>query len=141
MFSKSCKNAIRAVLYLAIHSDEDRKLGVDSIATELGVSRHFLAKTLQLLAKADFISSARGPNGGFYLNAANRRSNLLSIIRYMDGPESVSECVLGLPNCSNDNPCPFHVHVKKFRDGLNQFLFMQSIEEAAKRISQEDLRF
>ena len=141
MFSTSCKNAIRAVLYLAIHSDKDHKLGVDELASALGVSRHFLAKTLQLLAKGNFLSSARGPNGGFFLSESNRNLNLLSIIQYIDGPESVRKCVLGLENCSNDNPCPFHEHVKKFRDGLDQFLQEQTIEEAARKVSLEELRF
>ena len=105
------------------------------------MSRHFLAKTLQLLAKGGFISSTRGPGGGFYLNANNRKQNLLSIIQFIDGPEANSECVLGLENCSNDNPCPFHTHVKEFRQGLDHFLQDQSIEEAARKVNLEDLRF
>ncbi len=141
MFSASCKNAIRAVLYLAIHSDQDQKLGVDEIAQALDVSRHFLAKILQLLSKGNLISSSKGPNGGFYLTEANKKLNLLRVIRHIDGPEANSQCVLGLENCSNDHPCPFHEHVKKFRNGLDQFLQNQSIEEAARKVSLEDLRF
>jgi len=141
MFSTSCKNAIRAVLYLAIHSEEGNKLSVDDIATSLEVSRHFLAKVLQQLAKGDLVSSTRGPNGGFYLSEANRNQNLLSIIRFMDGPQTDTKCVLGLENCSNDHPCPFHHHVKKFRNGLDQFLQNQTIGEAAREVSLEELRF
>ncbi len=141
MFSTSCKNAIRAVLFLAINSDETNKFGVDDLANALDVSRHFLAKTLQLLAKNGLISSTRGPKGGFYLSSQNRKNNLLDVIEFIDGPEANRMCVLGLQNCSNDNPCPFHAHVKKFRSSLDQFLQDQTIEEAAQQVSLADFRF
>ncbi|MBK8501843.1 MAG: Rrf2 family transcriptional regulator [Saprospiraceae bacterium] len=141
MFSNACKNAIRAVLYLAIHSGDDCKLTTIDLANALDVSHHFLAKTLQQLTKNGLISSARGPNGGFYLSEENRNLNLLSIIALIDGAGSINECVLGLPKCSSDNPCPFHTHVSKFREGLDHFLLANSIGEAAKRVRDEDLRF
>lgn len=141
MFSNACKNAIRAVLYLAIHSDDGHKLSTLELANALEVSHHFLAKTLQQLTKKGLISSSRGPNGGFYLSNDNKNLNLLSIITLIDGSESIHECVLGLPKCSNDNPCPFHAHVTKFRDGLDYFLLANSIGDAAQRVLEEELRF
>ena len=71
MFSKSCKYGIRAVLYLAVHSTNEKRLGVTEIASELDVPKHFLAKILQQLAKENLISSTKGPTGGFFLNAKN----------------------------------------------------------------------
>ena len=141
MFSASCRNAIRAVIYLAIHSDEENKLGVEDIASALDISRHFLAKSLQLLAKNDFVSSIRGPKGGFFLSEENRRAKLLSIISCMDGPQIVDKCVLGLSDCSNDNPCPFHMHMSEFRSGLNEFLLGQTIGEVASKIENDKIRF
>jgi Rrf2 family iron-sulfur cluster assembly transcriptional regulator len=46
MFLKSCKYGIRAVLYLAIHTKNGEKIGVNDIAEELNVPKHFLAKIL-----------------------------------------------------------------------------------------------
>lgn len=141
MFSNSCKNAIRATLYLARNSDENKKHGVDEIAKALNISRHFLAKSLQQLSKNNIISSIRGPNGGFYLSETNKKLKLISVISCIDGLEIIDQCVLGLANCSNDNPCPFHEHVRAFRDDLNKLLQNQTIEEVARKIDLKDLRF
>ena len=51
MLSKSCEYAIRAVLYLSIHSDEDKKIGIKIIAEELKIPGQFLNKILQKLVK------------------------------------------------------------------------------------------
>ena len=75
MFSKSCKYGIRAVLYLAVHSSLQKRLGVTEIASELEIPKHFLAKILQQLAKENLISSTKGPSGGFFLSKKNRESN------------------------------------------------------------------
>lgn len=141
MFSNSCRNAIRATLYLARNSDGNRKFSVDDIAKELDISRHFLAKSLQQLSKQNIISSIRGPNGGFYLSRENKKSNLLAVISCIDGTEVLDQCVLGLPNCSNENPCPFHENVRRFRDDLNIMLENENIEDIARKIDLNDLRF
>lgn len=141
MFSNSCRNAIRATLYLARNSDESNKFSIDDIAKELDISRHFLAKSLQQLSKKSIISSVRGPNGGFYLSKGNKKLNLLAVISCIDGTDVLDQCVLGLPNCSNDNPCPFHEHVRKFRDDLKKLLENENVEEIARKIDLNDLRF
>ncbi len=141
MFSNSCQNAIRAVIYLSIHASEEKKLGIEEISEALDVSRHFLAKTLQNLGKNGFVSSTRGPNGGFYLDDENQNLNLLSLITHVDGPRASQGCVLGLAQCSSENPCPFHEHVNEFRNNLDHALLKQSIAEAAKQIGEKNLRF
>ena len=67
MLSKACQYAIRAALYLAIHSSETQKVGVKEMASSLEIPQHFLGKTLQQLARYHLISSVKGPNGGLYL--------------------------------------------------------------------------
>lgn len=138
MFSKSCKYAIRAVLYLALNSDENKKIGVEEIAKQIDVPRHFLAKTLQLLTKRNIISSAKGPNGGFYLNEKNRKSNLYEVIEIVDGNDAFISCVLGVKECSNSNPCPYHHLVIASRNKLERTLKNETIEQTAKKIKKNN---
>ncbi len=140
MFSKSCKYAIRAVLHLAIYASKERKLGVDELASELDVPRHFLAKILQQLSRYNLISSLKGRNGGFYLTEEDKKSNLLSVIDCIDGPGIFSNCVLGLPDCSDANPCPYHKTVKKYKDQFHDLVATETIGESAKRISKNNLK-
>ncbi len=135
MFSKTCKYAIRAILYLAIHTDEGHKLGVEDIANGLKVPKHFLAKILQRLTRNNLASSSKGRNGGFYLSKENKMASLLPVIESIDGPETFTSCILGLPNCSGENRCSFHFQAVNYRDAMLWILQKESIGETAKRIN------
>ena len=139
MFSKACKYAIRAVLYLTVNADEEHKLGVKEVAEALDVPKHFLAKILQTLARHHLISSPKGPSGGFYLDEKNRRATLRSVVESIDGPDLFTSCVLGLPVCSSENPCPLHEQAVTYRRGLLDLIEHRTIEQVAKQVSLEGL--
>ena len=55
---------------IAIHSmvliaRSDKMMNVVKIAERTGSSKHHVAKVLQRLVKEDYLSSVRGPHGGF----------------------------------------------------------------------------
>ena len=139
MFSKTCKYGLRATLYLALNSSASNKVGVGDLAEALSVPKHFLAKILQQLAKAGLISSVKGPNGGFYSDEQNLKVTLKEVIRCIDGEESLTGCIMGLPACSSANPCPLHYQATAFREGLNYQLKYQTVGEMALRIQRENL--
>jgi len=139
MFSKSCEYAIRAVLFLASYPAGEI-VGVEILAEKLQVPRHFLAKILQQLSRNRLVSSVKGRNGGFYLSESNRKESLSSIIETMEGPGVFTTCVLGLENCSNEAPCPYHHVVKPLRDNFYELLKGESINESARRIEDQNLK-
>ncbi len=51
MFSKATEYALRATIYLAQNSSEDKKIGIRSIAIAINSPESFTAKILQLLTK------------------------------------------------------------------------------------------
>lgn len=140
MFSNSCKYAIRAVLYLATHSDEEKKVKVEDIAEALDIPKHFLAKLLMQLTKHQIISSLKGRNGGFYLTKQDRSKTLLNVIEAIDGLSKMRECVLGLDNCSDERPCPYHFAVGEFKHKFYDQLRDETIEMCAKRIDEWELK-
>jgi len=135
MFSKSCAYAIRAVLFLAIHATEEQKTGVKEIAVALKVPQHFLGKILQQLSRHNLIVSVKGPHGGFYMSAENLKSPLLTVIECMDGPV-LEGCILCLPHCSSENPCPLHQEYLSFKAGLEKLVAHQTIETLAVEIKE-----
>ncbi|MBX2927725.1 MAG: Rrf2 family transcriptional regulator [Saprospiraceae bacterium] len=139
MFSKTCKYGLRAVLYLATHAYESRKIGVKEISETLGVPGPFLAKLLQQLAREHIVSSTKGPNGGFFMNAQNMASNLRQVVECIDGPDVFSSCIMGLPACSSANPCPLHEKAIIYRHSLLDLVERQSIRELANRIEASGL--
>ncbi len=140
MYSQACKNAIRAVIYLSVHASEEEPKGVKEIAESLGVTRHFLAKVMQQLAKQDLVSSMKGRGGGFYLSKLNRRKKLAHIIQAIDGQEVLTGCVLGFEKCNSKDPCIFHDEVAHFRDKLNDFLVRQDLDTVARLIKENKFK-
>ncbi|ANW96651.1 Rrf2 family transcriptional regulator [Wenyingzhuangia fucanilytica] len=118
MLSKACKYAVRAILYLAINSDESKKIGIKKIAEALETPQPFLAKLLQQLSTHHLVSSSKGPGGGFYLTEKDLEITLWDIVLNIDGAEKFNECFLGLSVCSDSHPCPAHHIVKPFRDTI-----------------------
>lgn len=118
MLSNACKYAIRSVLYLAIHSDITKKIGVKTIAEELETPQPFLAKLLQQLTRDTLVSSTKGPNGGFYLDDKNKQNTVWDIIKSIDGTTKFDTCFLGLSKCDSTNPCPVHFIVVPFKDSI-----------------------
>jgi len=136
MLSKSSTYAIRAVLYLALHSNKEKKYSPKDVADTIGIPAPFLAKTLQLLTKRNLISSVRGRNGGFYLTKKNRKNNLMSIVESIDGLGKFKECLLGLSVCSDENPCPIHHKVSPFKKQLIDVLTYKTIDDLATEVSE-----
>ncbi len=122
MLSNACKYAIRAILYLAIHSDETTKIGVKKIAEELETPQPFLAKLLRQLTSNKLVSSTKGPGGGFFLDKNNKEKSIWDVICCIDGTHKFEKCFLGLSKCSDKNPCPVHSTVSPFKKKiLNEF--------------------
>lgn len=66
MFSQTHEYALRAVIWLAGHTDEG-PIGNQRIAEGTAVPASYLSKVLQGLARADILTSRRGVGGGFQL--------------------------------------------------------------------------
>ena len=76
-------------------------LNVIHISELTGTSRHHVAKVMQRLAKEGFISSQRGPAGGFKLNKPADTISFLDIFEAIEGK-------LEIPACPMDKKvCPF----------------------------------
>ena len=132
MLSNSCKYAIRAVLYLAIYSNPNKKLSSKSVANFIDVPAPFLAKIFQTLSRNNIIQSSKGPNGGFYLTETELGNNLLDVIECIDGLEFFNNCFLGLPKCSDDKPCAIHHVIVPFKKNLKDEILNKTIAEIAR---------
>ena len=136
MLSNACKYAIRSILYLAMHTNEQHKVGVKKIAEELESPQPFLAKLLQQLNKGKLVSSAKGPNGGFYLSKSDKEKTVWDIIKNIDGTSKFDDCFLGLSKCSDENPCPVHFIVSPFKQKLLENFRDKTISQYVSEIQQ-----
>ena len=135
MLSNASKYAILSTLYLAEHSNEERKISVKEIAENIEVPSPFLAKLFQQLVRGKIISSTKGPHGGFYLSEKNKTKNVLDIIDNIDGLNKLNGCFLGLNECDATNPCPVHFIVVPFKNNILAKFRDLTIMEFAQEIA------
>ena len=131
MLSNSSKYALKAVLYLALHTDENNKMMVKDISERINVPKAYIAKLLQELSKRKIISSTKGPKGGFYLNPSNRNETIIQIIEVIDGKKKMESCVLGLEDCNEQKPCPIHRLISPSRSKMIALLESKTINDLA----------
>ncbi|MEX0289964.1 MAG: Rrf2 family transcriptional regulator [Flavobacteriaceae bacterium] len=132
MFSNSSKYAIKAVLFLALHTNKNKKLMVKDICKPINVPKAYLAKLLQDLSRHDVVSSTRGPKGGFYLSEENREISVIQIVNIIDGKKRIESCILSLEDCNKDKPCPLHHTVSQSKSEMVKSLQSTSIKELAE---------
>lgn len=122
MISNTCKYAIRAVTYLAMNEDGDKKIGIKEISKTLDIPSPFLGKILQVLAKQKMLKSTKGPHGGFSLGRNAEEISLLDIVEIVDGLDFFNECLIGIKVCDREPEkqelCPFHKTADPLKNDL-----------------------
>lgn len=134
MLSNSSKYAINAVLYLAVHTDETKKISAREIADAINIPSPFLSKLLQILSKKNVISSSKGPGGGFYMTEKNLNLHLIEIVKHIDGLDNFEDCVLGLKKCSSERPCPVHYSIQPLKQQFLKELNENTIASFAEKV-------
>lgn len=139
LLSKSCEYGIRAILHLATLRREGF-VSIREISDELDISFHFLTKIFQKMTQAGLLESFRGPNGGIMLARPAGEITLLDVVIAIDGPDLFRECVLGLPGCGNEKPCPLHNQWAVERARLEGMFGRMSLTEMADNIETYEFR-
>ena len=132
MFSKACEYGIRATIYVAGQSLEDKRASLKGIAQAIDSPVAFTAKILQQLVRDRILTSVMGPTGGFEL--AKKRMDeitLSQVVDAIDGDSIYRGCGLGLKACNARQPCPVHDKFAKIRDDLKDMLESTSVYELA----------
>jgi Rrf2 family protein len=133
MLSRGCEYALQAVIYLAAQPQDSPVLQRD-ISKALNIPPHFLGKVLQLLSRHQIVISQKGKSGGFLLGKSPDDITPNDIIEAIDGSTFLDDCVLGFPECGDENPCPVHPQWKKAKGIISQMLKNKNVEQLGKEI-------
>ncbi len=60
------------------------------------------------LAKQGYLESIRGRAGGFRFQKNLNKITLIKIIEAVEATDGFDKCILGLEDCSDENPCALH---------------------------------
>ncbi|WP_242130796.1 RrF2 family transcriptional regulator [Aestuariivivens marinum] len=135
MFSKACEYGIKAIIFIAIKSNEGIRVSPKEIAKEIDSPEAFTAKILQALAKNNVVNSIKGAYGGFEIAKSQLPLiKLADIVDAIDGDSIYKGWGLGLKACDENHPCPVHDKFKSIREGLREMLEHTTLEELAFNI-------
>lgn len=111
--SEAASIAIHSMVLIAGAKDH---LNVTQIAERMGSSRHHVAKILQRLVKEGYLSSNRGPAGGFTLKKPASDVSLMEIFETIEGKLSETSCPLDHPVCPFDKCLMGNIVTKMTRE-------------------------
>lgn len=139
MLSNTSKYAVRAMIYLAIHAEPKKKIGIKTISQALNIPAPFLSKILQVLAKHKLLSSTKGPNGGFFISKDPHQITLFEIVTLIDGEDTFNTCLISHRTCHEENkPCPIHDKYIPVRNEVIKFFTGQNIGDIALEIKNQN---
>lgn len=139
MLSNTCKYGIRAVIYIAFHHEEGKRIGIKQISDSLDIPMPFLGKILQSLAKKRLLVSSKGPNGGFGLKEDGMNITLFDIVEAIDGTEIFTNCLIGNHSCSSgDTVCPVHDRFHSLRSDFGAFFKSETIGGIVSKIASRE---
>ncbi len=136
MLSKTSRYGVRAILYIAANSNENRLIGVRDLSVAIEISQPMLAKVLQHLTKKNLIQSKKGRNGGYYMTSLQKNIHLLEVIRELEQSEYlINACLLGQKHCKTYDQCPYHDKVMLIRSELRAIYGTDTILNTSTKIN------
>jgi Rrf2 family protein len=110
---------------LALDTVEGR-LGGAELAGRIGTTPAYLPQVMAPLVQAGWVTSGRGPGGGYALDPSAHTARFLDVVEATEGPTVDGRCVLRDSPCPGDEVCPIHAVWSEARqvlvDGLDRHL-------------------
>jgi len=98
--------AVRVVLDLSVRPQRQSRTG--EIARRQRIPPAFLRKIVQTLARAGFVRTVRGADGGVSLVREPAAITLRQVIEAVEGPVRLNRCLIRRGECALDRICPVH---------------------------------
>ncbi len=114
-----------AILSLIVLSKASSPMDSETLSRELSISKSFLAKILQSLAKNNILKSFKGVHGGFVLHKQANQINMLDVMSAVEGKApAVFECAPSREDCPSDraNICSIWPFLNKLQGKIDIFL-------------------
>lgn len=104
--TKTTEYAMRTLIFMATH---DRELFTTRfISRQLNIPYKYLSRIMTDLARNGLIISVKGRGGGFRIAKSLDQITLYDIFIAVEGTSPLNSCILGFPDCSEENPCALH---------------------------------
>jgi len=107
-------------------------------AEELAASEHvpvpFLHKALKDLGAVGIVEGQRGPSGGFSLARPANEITVLDAVEAMQGPVTISRCLIGDNGCDRRRTCRLRRTWQKAQESMVSFLRDLTLEDLVRSL-------
>jgi Rrf2 family cysteine metabolism transcriptional repressor len=133
--------ALRAMIDLAQNQYNNLKpISLRDISKRQEISRQYLEQLFNKLKKADLVKSTRGAGGGYLLVKEANKINAGDIIRAVEGPIVLADCILTgrkikkstQKKCNKVEDCAIRVLLEEITQKINQTLDTTSLQDLCK---------
>ena len=114
-----------AILSLLVLSKTKTPMDSETLSQELSISKSFLAKILQALARESILNSYKGVNGGFTLHKEPSEINMLDVMKAVEGKSpAVFDCSPSTDDCPSNKAqlCSIWPFLNKLQGKIDIFL-------------------
>jgi Rrf2 family cysteine metabolism transcriptional repressor len=113
LINKDTDYAVKALLYVA--RQDKKRVSASELARDLKIPYPFLRRILQILNAKRIVKSVKGKGGGFILARPPERIYLMDLIKALQGPVRLAECVLNPNACAGVRTCPLRKRILKLQ--------------------------
>ena len=126
---KLTKKADYGLIALKHLAEAGQSASAKEIADAYDLPQEALAKILQKLAKAKFLVSQHGTNGGYELSRSPREISAFEVIRALEGPMFLTACSTDHGDCQQLSKCNVKEPLAKVSVSIREVLTKISIAD------------
>ena len=95
-----------------------------------------VSKVLKLLGKSGLLASQRGTKGGYGLARDPQEITVAAVIRALEGPIAVTECISPKRDCNLEQGCPVRTNWHLINNAIQSALEKITLAEMTKPLNQ-----
>jgi Rrf2 family protein len=126
--STRSRYGIHAMYDLAKHGGEGPQ-AIRSIAERQSVSEQYLEQLIGPLRRSELVRSMRGASGGYQLARAPEQISVGEIIRALEGPLNITDCMADADACERSGACPSRLVWERLGQAINHVLDETSLAD------------
>ncbi|MGL5752045.1 MAG: RrF2 family transcriptional regulator [Paraclostridium sp.] len=112
---------LKAMFELSLRQDNG-PVPLKQIAQKQNISEQYLEQIFSALKKSGLIKSVRGAQGGYLLVKEPKDITVGDILIVLEGPVSLSECVMDEDICENSGVCVTKVVWERLKKGIEDVI-------------------
>jgi len=104
---------------------------VKEISTQNDIPYEILAKTMQLLARADIVEAVKGPRGGYRLIIDPSQIKITTFFEIIEGPMGFMDCSFD-SDCEQIQSCAIRTPIQRINDSIRDMFNNISLQDITR---------